>query len=129
MMRTDDLMVGDPVLYGGTPATVCEIEGTHGMVTLLCGKIWETKVRADRLEPVPLTDGILELNGFYESDRDVHRWWNPSVSCGLYRHGNAYFSGFDGDGEISVGYAHELRHYLKCHRKWNSIFKIKNDLS
>ena len=70
-MKASDLMIGDWVLYENKPTGVSEISYYNDDDPTIC--VWGTNYVADEKEiaPIPLTDEILEKNGFVDVGQQV----------------------------------------------------------
>lgn len=63
MNMTNELQIGDFVLYGGEVFTVRQVSDIQGEAKFVCENEHET-LFTDSVEPIPLTAEILEKNGF-----------------------------------------------------------------
>ena len=100
-MRITDLMVGDWVFVSGKPVKITKDD----LATMLIFLDDDSK-----LSPIPLTEGILEKNGFEKfaesqtnfdyTDNDIHlEYW---IGDGAFRYYTA-----------EIHYVHQLQHLLR----------------
>lgn len=118
-MKIDELMIGDWILVNGTPMQIQAIDDIDGEIMagdeLYC--LIEDRVHSeDTIEPIPLTDDILEWNTFeyfhknyaslsYEHPfkLEMKQWPDENGLNGLWTVG----------GIIEIRFVHELQHVLK----------------
>lgn len=118
-MNTEELMIGDFVYYEpeSMPIQVEEVRGDavqfHKRSALIAFE--------DEIQPMPITEEILELNGFI-NDEIAGSWWlkQPNIEVfGNNRYGWMIFSG------IQIKYVHELQHALRLCGKYELADNLK----
>ena len=144
-MKTNELMLGDWVMFGDTPYTIATI-AAQDMVIIEAEAEKSKFYRAESLEPIPVTYEILSANGWdfqWGGDGEVYFFigdYEDAVDFDVRRADESNkgdSSLFDGDilipmwgAEIEVRYVHEIQHLLRlckweeCHELANN-FKIK----
>lgn len=122
-MKATDLMIGDWVLFNGNSKKVTSLLVTDLGVDQIYvfGKSCQVATISEYIEPIPLTEEILEQNGFVRHDK--HKY---SVTGSNYKYlkvrcyADTYFeigNAVDEEGELQafadIQYVHELQHALK----------------
>ena len=121
-MKTDELMIGDWVVYRGDAEYTNPVR-IEGMDILTCELITEDRedVGFDGIEPIPLTAEILEKNGLKpDTAEDAYKYCYriesvSIVECyanagGRYR---AIISFGDTRLRITLMFVHQLQHALR----------------
>ncbi len=119
-MKATELKVGDLVLYKGKHLITVE-EAGYG----LCSGsdengIFHNRMPYEYVQPIPLTEEILEKNGWQKDDEED---WVIGISCAelilsFYQFGKEMVcsvsvkSGLDNAGLCDIKYAHQLQHLL-----------------
>ncbi len=112
-MKVTELKIGDLVLYQSEVAEVDCVRSTNIMVYLESG-YWDAY--EDDIAPIPLTEEILEKNGWKKqcSNLDMPGWSNNHVK--LYPQDKKFGGGFSffysGNSVQYVHHVHQLQHIL-----------------
>lgn len=106
-LEASDLMIGDWVY--------CRIMNSNARIREIC--LGFCNIITDHeyvcfadLFPIPLTQEILEKNGWYFDDL-VYEWYSNNKAMKLYGKDCSSLSILD--GSVVVGYVHELQHALR----------------
>lgn len=108
-MKVNQLMIGDWVNHKGIYNQIAPADFDYN-----------NRKCIEEIEPIPLTEEILEKNGFVNKDDEwVHYCDFPFIDFIL----NKYSSGFYIDclPNVSVDYVHELQHAFK-------LFKVDEEI-
>ena len=111
-MKTEDLMVGDWFMSKGHPAQVVMIlKGGYYDEVRLKNKLMFYDIQIPKyLEPIPLTNEILEKNGIAESIIDGV-FYESISGRSITRQDDFYY--MDGIIAVELRYVHELQHALR----------------
>ena len=111
-MKAKELKLGDCVSYKGKVAKIHSIDSPCIYVDV-DDEIWGTFEDDDELSPVPLTEGILEKNGWRERKHSEYtayeNGWYELFRVG--QEGSWAFCHYD-DFLASIEYIHQLQHLL-----------------
>ena len=124
-MKADELMIGDWVLYVGTPMRI-----TGRLIDDL--EFNELNyIEREGFEPIPITPEILEKNGFMKETDGEWAIWNIGEEGTNSEFDSLYFQDFRklytrdwrfsfdlygrGHGGIHIQYVHELQHALRLY--------------
>ena len=103
-MKANELMIGDWVLYNETHRQILEISGIDDEVYL---ETDELVVHQSEIQPIPLTQEILEKNGFVQ---DGESWWYQDFRIVLSASkGVSLVCG----RQVKFCYIHQLQHALR----------------
>ena len=109
-MKPNELMIGDLVIYGGLyTKAIC----IGQKISLYDGKGTEFTIDPCHVEPIPLTQEILEKNGFKKVNMTVdgdYRHYHLHGVCISWEEQSGFWYG---DGDIEFKYVHELQHLLR----------------
>lgn len=121
-MKANELMIGDWVLYNETPQQILEISGIDDEVYLETDEL----VHQSEIQPIPITQEILEKNGFVQSPhfKEVYRIVNYDeyLRVGINMKNGRYLNIIktfeDGSEEFNYNtpipkFVHELQHALR----------------
>lgn len=129
-MKATELMIGDWVLYDGEPNIITEVsEIIHGEATV-CFVGNNYMADMDEIEPIPLTQEILEKNGFtkstpppgihakcYELDNKKYKYNLTIADYNKYKRLLLNVDSEDSECfNIKCDYVHELQHALRLCR-------------
>lgn len=123
-------MLGDVVMYNGKPIIIASLtiysQGLTQYVNYPNGQKLKF-VDSTKVEPILLTEKILEANGFaYEKTKNA---WRYGVSFHLVK-GSYTWDGFwVRDSRINVRYVHELQHIMRlCDKEFEAMgVKLKTE--
>lgn len=109
-MREKDIKIGDYFSVNGEVVKVPETELS------LCG-IWDSQeifhvVEYEKLEPIPLTEEILEKNGWEKCDDGVGYYLEHLLLVPAHGRVEIYVCGRKHTWLRNVTYVHELQHIL-----------------
>jgi len=113
-MKTNELMIGDWVLYKGEPTIVYEIDDYYQRINTEPDGYDSIKcIEISEIESIPLTHDILEKNGWEERPTG-HVFYTDGKR---YDNSLWYIFGFNtfvvNTAEFQIKYVHELQHILK----------------
>jgi len=115
-MEATELMTGDWVLYRGQPHKVKEIY--HGLICIeaqtgIDAVLGEFDAFLEDIQPIPLTQEILEKNGFKDCQfyGELLSEGGWQIICDCSRLGMRHGAGWMMD--IPCKYVHELQHALR----------------
>lgn len=121
-MKANELMIGDWVVYQGDTeyTNPIKIEGMDIATDMLITSDRED-VGLNGVEPIPLTEEILEQNGFVRHDKHEYSVTGSNYNYLKVRcYADTYFeigNAFDEEGELQafadIQHVHELQHALK----------------
>ena len=118
-MKAKELKIGDLVSFKGTPVKVCHIDPPYIYAFDEEGVIAGSHENCNNFDPIPLTEEILEKNGWKEDDEI----WGIDYTFG-HLHIEFFSNGKEIEAMVSVTddrdvcclrqikYIHELQHLL-----------------
>lgn len=119
-MKTEELMIGDWVLYREEVLKVTSLYTKRGANEIGFGESEDFWVDISNIEPIPLTPEILEKNGFEADDKNKDMlYWNWSIceDCVSYDKETGTIRIFHTLGRLvfvhPLRYVHELQHALR----------------
>lgn len=110
-MKANELMIGDWVSYNGKP---CRITGIMPPYNVYISDHFPLAVvLAERCEPIPLTEEILEKNGFDydEIDEEWHHKKCPLILFNPWNNDGAFV--LSTYNSITFNHVHQLQHVLR----------------
>lgn len=119
-MEAKELMLGDFVIGPDmTPIKITNVDW-FGMVEDQNGHL----IKAGDLQPIPLTEEIVKLNGFKKCSWDLMRW-KCDDGFSIDKENNIFYAYICGNLK-PITYVHELQHLLRlCGSDLADNFKIK----
>lgn len=114
-MKANELMIGDWVLYNETPQQILEISGIDDEVYLETDEL----VHQSEIQPIPLTEEILEKNGFEYKEGGkglfgvtiAPRYLCKGVPFEVFCDGEPFAIWFN--EPIDIKYIHQIQHALR----------------
>ena len=120
-MKANEIMIGDWVKFDEDICSVDEVR-LDGAVVLTSmntdlTSVDGSQVEDEEIEPIPLTEGILEKNGFVKDKtqygEDFYEFWSEDLEYCIYLYlYGVYFFLFD-NINMQIKYVHELQHILR----------------
>ena len=112
-LKFTDLMIGDWVLFEGTPAKILgvEIYGNTLYVQINLTDLWHVS----GFEPIPLTPEILEKNGLDNDPYGCHFKEDEymALEISVEEEGIYWTINYNEYGILKLKYVHQLQHALK----------------
>ena len=125
-MDANELMIGDWVLSFGAPHKIVGIrtDSFYPYIKTDMSDTWYEEGMKDLLEPIPLTQEILEKNGFEKVEGyvtaeayilDKGEWGEANIIIRRFDFNESFVicTPKDQTARISIGYVHELQHALR----------------
>lgn len=114
-IKITDLCVGDWVMYEGNHRKVALIDGVNGLIKFALSPNF---VGVGAIEPIPLTQEMLEKNGFTLPWRKGKEWVLQSHTwrVGVTLRKNGYWHINSDEGKFclkNARYIHQLQHALR----------------